>query len=198
MNNKSGILFVITAPSGAGKSTLVEAVLKKCNNPEMLDRVITYTTRDARAHERQGVDYHFVSKKQFQELKEQGFFLESSEVYGNSYGSPKSILEDLKQGKSYIMILDAQGVASLQAQRVKGCYIALTPSSRDIIVERLAKRGSEDQLSLEKRKNLIDHELEALHGLAIDYLITNDSLVESIVRLGAIIEDNLGREIYPK
>lgn len=194
---KPGKLFVITAPSGAGKTTLVQGVLDKINNRAILDRVITYTTRDARAHEINGVDYHFVSVADFLALREKNFFLEVSQVYGAYYGSPRSLLDDIRCGFSYIMVLDAAGVAQLQLQNVTACYIAITVKSIEELSQRLALRNTENDENREFRLHLAEQEQEKLKNLKISHIIVNEDLRSSIDRLYRIIELELSLGSQP-
>src|SRR5574340_379190 len=91
-----GNLFVISAPSGAGKTTLVEALLNI--NPQ-IDLSISYTTREPRPGERDGKDYHFVSREVFARMAQRGEFLESAEVYGNLYGTSQTWI---KIGRAHV------------------------------------------------------------------------------------------------
>jgi len=87
-------LFIVSACSGAGKTTLVNAVIENLRKKQVpIERVITYTTKQPRAGEVDGRDYHFVSVEDFQRKIQEGFFIEYSEAYGNYYGSPKSLFE---------------------------------------------------------------------------------------------------------
>lgn len=193
---KPGKLFIITAPSGAGKTTLVQGVLDKINSRALLDRVITYTTRDARAHEIPGVDYHFVTRDAFLALKAQNFFLEHSEAYGALYGSPRSILDDIRCGFSYIMVLDAHGVAQLQSNNISACYIAITVAHTELS-ERLIKRNAEPIENIRFRLEIALQEQIIVEKLVFSHTIENDNLKTSIDRLHRIIEDELGVSSTP-
>lgn len=103
---KQGKLFIITASSGAGKSSIVTGVLSRLEETSCrLERVITYTTRAPRAGEQIDRDYHFIDEANFFDLQRQEFFLEWSKVYNHYYGSPRSIVDRIAQGFSYIEIL---------------------------------------------------------------------------------------------
>lgn len=102
--SKRGRLFVISGPSGVGKGTLVAQVMKKLPN---LKRAVTYTTRQPRQGEISGKDYYFVTREEFERLKQEGAFLEWAEVYGNFYGSPKREVEEiLSKGHNVLLVLD--------------------------------------------------------------------------------------------
>src|SRR4030067_3873637 len=105
----SGNLFVISAPSGAGKTSLLHALLNI--NPEFALSV-SYTTRDPRPGERDGKDYHFVSRSTFLAMMQRGEFLESAEGYGNLYGTSQSwISHENARGRDILLEIDWQGAA---------------------------------------------------------------------------------------
>ena len=192
---KLGKLFVITAPSGAGKTTLVQGVLERINDRTMLDRVITYTTRDARAHEEPGVDYHFVDQAVFLEMVERGEFLEWSTAYGHYYGSPYSVLDLLQNGLSYIMVVDAAGVHALQVKNISAIYVKITVSSHELLRERLLVRAQISQESkeiIDSRVKLVDQELAALENITFNYVLINEHLKVALDRLEELIRMELG------
>lgn len=192
---KIGTLFVVTAPSGAGKTTLVQAVLDRIGNKAILDRVVTYTTRSMRAHEVSGIDYHFVSESDFLYKIEQGEFLEWSFVYGNYYGSPSSIIDNLQKGLSYIMVLDAAGVRTLQQKQIPALYIKVAAGSLQVLQDRLMSRAQNSLESTEivqNRMQSVEKELGLLEGISFDHVIENIVLIDSISRLEALIRAVFG------
>src|SRR5262249_21347788 len=102
-----GALIVVSAPSGAGKSSLIERVRTRVSG---LQYSVSYTTREARGSEREGVDYHFVSDKEFLIMQERGEFIESARVHGHLYGTRTStIAADMAAGHDVILDIDVQG-----------------------------------------------------------------------------------------
>src|SRR3990167_6495680 len=101
-----GKIFIISAPSGAGKSTLVAATLANLEKEWPIERVVTYTSKNPRNNEVPGQDYHFIKVDEFERRIKQGFFLEWSNAYGTYYGSPRSIVNQVANGYSYIGIID--------------------------------------------------------------------------------------------
>ncbi len=99
----AGTLFVVSACSGAGKTTLVTRAIKELSISYPISRVITYTTKAPRMTEQNGIDYHFLSVEEFEIRAKNGFFLEWSNQYGNYYGSPHSIINDLPKAISVII-----------------------------------------------------------------------------------------------
>ena len=103
-NSLYGNLFIVTAASGAGKTSLVKAILK--NNPN-LELSTSYTTREPRPGEIDGVDYRFINEKTFNEMQQEDVFLETAECHGSLYGtSKKTIFEAIKLGKAIILEID--------------------------------------------------------------------------------------------
>src|ERR1022692_3156212 len=108
----SGELFVISAPSGAGKTSLVHALLNI--NPQ-IHLSVSYTTRSPRPGERDGKDYHFVSRENFLAMAQRGEFMESAEVYGNLYGTSQTwISQEIAQGRDILLEIDWQGAAQVR------------------------------------------------------------------------------------
>src|SRR5215210_3249338 len=111
-----GLLLIISAASGTGKTTLAERLVQILPNLRMSR---SYTSRPARAGERDGVDYNFVSREQFQEMIARGDFLEWADVFGNLYGTSRPDTEKLQaSGQDVVLVIDVQG-----ATQVKRCAI---------------------------------------------------------------------------
>jgi guanylate kinase len=154
-----GKLFIISAPSGAGKTTLVNEAIKTCKTHYNLNRVITFTTRPQRPGDIHGVDYYFISKREFEQKIHENYFLEYSCEYGNYYGSPYHIMNDLMMGKSYCMIVDLVGAQALHQKIDSAVFIWIYPKNIEILKERLVKRQSEDIKEIEHRLKLAQNEL---------------------------------------
>src|SRR4030043_1430651 len=108
---RSGLVFIISAPSGTGKTTLLRGVMERVSD---LEFSVSYTTRPPRANEREGVDYCFVSPALFQEMVERDEFLEWAEVLGNRYGTARSSVENVRQkGIDVLLDIDTQGAKAV-------------------------------------------------------------------------------------
>ena len=183
MSNK-GHLFVISAPSGAGKTTLVKRLLQSCPH---LVLSISWTTRPPRAEECEGVDYHFVSTDEFLKAREAGVFLESEEVHGCYYGTPKQEVESrVREGLGVILDIDTKGALSVK----KACSQAIlfflqTPSTKDLEL-RLRKRGTETEEEIQKRVKNAHQEMSAQKHF--DYVITNDDLERALSELVGFVQ----------
>jgi len=172
------LLILISAPSGGGKTTLCEHLLKA--RPEMT-RAITCTTREPRAGEQDGVDYHFFSAGEFLKRVQAGNFLEHATVYGNSYGILKSeLLMKLREGKDVLLNLDVQGAATLRERaesepELKRALVTvfLTPNSVKVLEQRLRKRNSDPDGAIQKRLAVARQEVAQWKNF--DYLLPSTS-----------------------
>src|SRR5437588_11706 len=159
---RRGILFIVSGPSGVGKDTVLHAYAA---DPAAPTRCVTATTRSPRAGERDGLDYHFLSPEEFARLREAGGFLESAEVYGHWYGTPRAWIEErLNAGQDVIMNIDVQGAASLRALKPDAVTIFLMPPAWEELERRLRARGAASEADLERRlANARDEMAERTH-----------------------------------
>lgn len=179
-----GRLFVISAPSGAGKTTLLSHVMARI--PGLVFSV-SHTTRLPRAGERDGVDYHFVSRDEFQSMIEQGRFLEYAEVHGNLYGtSQAAIRQQLEEGIDVILDIDVQGATILRnSGQMNAASIFIAPPSMAELEKRLRGRGTESEERIRLRMKNARHELKAVGQY--EYLIINEDLADAADMLAAVI-----------
>lgn len=177
-----GRLFVVSGPSGAGKGTVVKGVLRR--RPEIVLSV-SATTRPARPGERNGADYHFIREADFLGMRDRGEFLESAEVYGNFYGTPRGPVEAaLRVGKDVLCELDIQGAQAIKRAEPHAILIFIEPPSLDDLRVRLRGRGTEDQDTLAQRLRAAYDEVK-VKGL-YDHIVINDQVeraVEEVLRI---------------
>ena len=183
-----GKLFVISAPSGCGKTTLCKKLLAEKRG---LVPSRSTTTRPPRPDERDGVDYHFVSKKAFDAMVKRGAFLEHEENFGQLYGTPKKYIEEaLKKGRAALLSIDVKG-----AMKVKKAYpknsvlIFILPPSIKTLEERLRTRKSDGIEEISTRIKLAKKEISRKDRY--DYRVVNDSLERAYARLKKIIAKEL-------
>ncbi|WP_291323546.1 guanylate kinase [Desulfonatronospira sp.] len=178
-----GMLLVISAPSGAGKSTLIRML---CRDFPGFGFSVSYTTREPRKGEVHGKEYFFVSRLQFQDLAEQGFFAEWAEVHGNYYGTPREqIINCIEQGQSIIMDVDVQGARQILDNLRQGVYLFVYPPSLEELRQRLEKRGSDTADVIDRR--LQNAAAEMLQSDFFDYWLVNDDVNTSYVQLKAVV-----------
>jgi guanylate kinase len=124
----SGILFIISAPSGSGKSTLVNELRKYVPGIEFS---VSFTTRPPRGSEQDGREYHFITRSQFEAMIRSGQFLEYADVFGNYYGTAKSVLQDAeKRGHDLLLDIDVQGERQVKNAEPQSVSIFVLPPSR--------------------------------------------------------------------
>lgn len=188
----NGKLFIVSAPSGAGKTSLVDEILTRLPSKYTIDRLITYTSREIRPGEYQGVDFFYVSQKDFEKRVREGFFIEWSKEYEHYYGSPLSVKNELEIGKSKILVIDRNGAKQVLKQISDAVTIWITVSSIDVLRDRLLGRGLNSLDQIEKRIKLANIELkqEEKNGF-YKYHILNDNFSEAADNLEKIFVNTL-------
>ena len=179
------LLIVLSGPSGVGKDAVL-AKMKQSGRP--FHYVITATTRPKRAREKNGVNYHFLSRKEFQQMIDKHQFLEWATVYDNYYGVPKDeITSALSQGVDTIVKVDVQGAATIKKILPQAVFIFLMPPSVGELEKRLKKRHSECSADLALRLVGAEGEIKCLP--IFDYVITShqNKLDEVVSQIDAIV-----------
>ncbi len=168
-----GAILVLSGPSGAGKSTIIENASSKIGDYYFS---ISTTTRKPREGEIDGVNYHFVSREEFEEDIKAGVFLEYATVHGNYYGtSLKPVKEALKRGKLVIFDIDIQGHRLVRAKigdLVTSVFI--TPPTLSELERRLYSRSTDKKSIIEKRIENAKEEIKAI--CEFDFVIINDNI----------------------
>ncbi len=178
-----GRLFVVSAPSGTGKTTVAERLVGRLPDLE-LSR--SYTSRQARAGEQDGVDYHFVARDRFEAMIAAGEFLEWADVFGNLYGTCGPETERLlSAGRDVVLVIDVQG-----AQQVRECGLAFVsifvlPPSFTVLEQRLRGRSKDSDAVIQRRLDVASSEVSGYHDY--DYVIVNDELDVAVDALRAIV-----------
>ncbi|WP_366645632.1 guanylate kinase [Amphritea sp.] len=168
--NDIGTLYVISAPSGAGKTSLVKALL---DNDEQVCVSVSHTTRDMRPGEVDGKDYNFVPMDQFNNMIEQGQFLEFAEVFTNKYGTSRPWVEEqLEQGMDVILEIDWQGAQQVRQQMPDCISLFILPPSTEELRKRLTGRGTDSDEVINHRMS--ESMSEMSHYPEFQYLVFND------------------------
>jgi guanylate kinase len=191
-----GFLLVVSGPSGVGKGTLVERLLAA--RPECA-LSISATTRPRRPHETDGVQYHFVTREEFERRRAAGQFLEWAEVHGHLYGTPGAFVEErLRLRRVVVLEVDVQGGASVRRAHGNAVSVFIYPPTVEVLRERLAKRGTDAPEVIERRLQNAAGELAQLSEY--DYAVLNDDLERAAARLTAIVDverSRVGRMTRP-
>ena len=185
-NNNIGRLFIVTAPSGAGKTSLVKALLKLCPQIQIS---ISHTTRYPREDEKDGVDYFFVNNEIFENLKNNGEFLENAECHGAKYGTAKTPVDStLKSGKDIILEIDYQGALIVKNIFKEAISIFIIPPSMEILKQRLVARGQNSIVEINGRLTAAKEEIRHLEKF--DYVIINENFDKALDNLKSIYDNS--------
>jgi len=179
-----GTLFIISAPSGAGKTSLVAELLNRLDNIQVS---VSHTTRASRRGEQNGINYHFVSRQQFESMVAEQKFVEYAEVFDNYYGTSEEWVNSaLNRGIDVILEIDWQGAEQVREKFPRSKSIFILPPSKQALLERLNGRGQDESAVIEKRVAAATEEMS--HYKDADYLVINDQFEIACHQLQAIVE----------
>lgn len=182
--SKRGHLYVIAAPSGAGKTSLLHALMRRRPG---ISFSVSCTTRKPRGHEQDGRDYHFIERAEFERLVGAGEFIEHANVFGNLYGTRRSVVEAaLAEGRDLILEIDWQGARQVRERLPGAVLIFILPPSRAELEDRLRKRATESEDVIARR--LEESVLEMSHWRDFDYVVVNRDFDRALAELEAIFE----------
>ena len=176
-------VFIISAPSGSGKSTLVNVIRRTLPN---LEFSISYTTREPRGAEKNGCEYFFITREQFEEMIRDDEFLERANVFGNYYGTAKRFLNKAAaDGKDLLLDIDVQGAQQIKAKLPEAVSVFILPPNRAELERRLRERSQDSEEVIQKRLKAAGREIE--NYWKYDYILVNDRLEDSVDTLNAIL-----------
>ena len=181
---KRGRLYVIAAPSGAGKTSLLHALMK--TRPGV-GFSVSCTTRKPRPGELDGKDYHFIDRAGFERLQAAGEFIEHANVFGNLYGTRRSVVESaLAEGRDLILEIDWQGARQVRQHLPEAVQVFILPPSRAALETRLRKRGSDSEEAIARRLEESVHEMS--HWRDFDYVVVNRDFDAALADLEAVLD----------
>jgi guanylate kinase len=182
-SSRRGLLFIVSAPSGTGKTTLVERLVQVLPNLRMSR---SYTSRMARPGERDAVDYNFISRDAFEQRIRDRDFLEWADVFGNYYGTAASDVERIVAGgQDVVLVIDVQGARQVKARGLDHTAIFVMPPSFQVLEQRLRGRSKDSEEQMQRR--LDTARSEASSYVDYDYVVVNDELEATVIRLQEII-----------
>jgi guanylate kinase len=180
-------VFVITGPSGVGKGTLIRGLMERLRRLELS---VSATTRPPRPGERDGVDYHFLSREEFDRRVAEGAFVEHADYAGRSYGTLRSELDDrVRAGRPVVLEIEVQGARQVRAALPEAVQVFIAPPSPAALRTRLIGRGTDDAQEVERRLRVAEEELAAQPEFA--HVVVNDRLDDALEQLTAIISGEL-------
>lgn len=182
---RTGRIFVVSAPSGAGKSTILNRIIQELPG---LCFSVSHTTRQPRNGEQHGREYYFVSRHEFESIRDRGAgFLEWAEVHGNLYGTSRAAVAALLQtGGDILLDIDVQGASQLRRQKdLPVSFIFIAPPSFTVLRRRLVGRGSDLPETVEMRLANAQKELACMD--AYEYVVVNDDLEQAVAMCRGIV-----------
>ena len=182
------LMLVLSSPSGAGKTTLSKKIQQSDNSFEIS---VSHTTRNPRANEVDGVDYHFVTKNEFKNLLKQGLFYEHAEIFGNFYGTSKSSINKITDNNHNVLFdIDWQGSQQLSKfNELNLVKVFILPPSKEELEKRLIARNQDDQEAIKRR--MLAYSKDIAHKKDYDYVLINDNVENCFNELKKIVSKHL-------
>lgn len=177
MIKRDGMLVVISGPSGVGKGTICKELFKR--NLKDIELSVSATTRKPRAGEIEGINYYYKEEYEFNDMIENGEFLEYANVYGSYYGTPKNYVElNLRKGINVILEIDIQGAMQIKTNFKEAAFIFIMPPSYCELRKRIIGRATDSADMINKRLKAAFKEIKEV--VNYDYIIINDK-VDNVV-----------------
>jgi guanylate kinase len=181
---KRRLLIVISGPSGVGKDTLIKSLLEHDRN---LRYSVSCTTRSPRPGEVDGVDYSFVTRERFQQMIDEGAFLEHATYNGNLYGTLTERVErERDAGHDVVLKIEVNGAEQVRAKAPLAVFIFVAPPSVDELVRRQVKRNTESTQDMTARREIATREMD--YASRYDHVVVNDELEHAVAEILAIIK----------
>jgi guanylate kinase len=184
MKGEKGLLIVLSGPSGVGKGTVRKAVFSQ---PDIrFEYSISATSRSMRPGEREGIDYFFKSREQFEKMIQDEELLEYTEYVGNYYGTPvEYVKQTLEEGKDVFLEIEVEGAKQIRDKFPDGLFIFLIPPSLSELQNRIRIRGTESDELISSRMQVAVEELKMMN--LYDYVVENDKVEHAVEKIKAIV-----------
>lgn len=180
---RSGVPIVVSAPSGGGKTSLCRRVIADLGQAVFS---VSHTTRPRRGTEREGVDYHYVEDKRFDELIAENAFLEHANVHGKRYGTTREhVIEKLTAGTDVFFDVDVQGGRQISERLPGTALVFILPPNMRVLEQRLRQRATDVDDQIAKRLAAVQSEIDSAHFYS--YWIVNDDFEHAVRELSAIV-----------
>lgn len=180
----NGLLIVVSGPSGAGKDTICNKVIEDSDNIWLS---VSMTSRNPRGNEKEGKNYFFVTKEEFEQKIKDGKLLEYTNYNGNYYGTPKDKLEDyLNRGIDVILVLDINGAINIKKLVPSALFIFIMPPDMETLKKRLIARKTESKEKVIERFTEAYNEINSYNKY--NYVVVNDKIENAVSKVKAIIQ----------
>lgn len=183
MFEQKGILFVLSGPAGVGKGTVRQKLFEQETD---LKYSVSATTRKKRPGEKEGVDYFYKTKEEFEEMIERNELLEYAKYVDNYYGTPKQyVLDELAKGNDVFLEIEVQGALQVKKNFPEGVFIFLTPPSLKELKNRIVNRGTETEDVIMQRLKEAKNEIKMMENY--DYVVVNDEVSKAVEKVKSIV-----------
>lgn len=183
MSDGTKKLFIISGSSGVGKGTIIRSLLARRSDMKLS---ISYTTRQPRPNEVEGVNYFYITRDEFMQAVENDEFLEWAEFSGNCYGTNKSYVQKRLANNEHVLLeIDTQGALQIKKKMPEAVLIFIAPPSYEELVARLRGRHTESEEAIQKRLNFVETEKE--NSKYYDYIVINDEVERAVEEIDKII-----------
>lgn len=180
--NETGRLIIVSGPSGSGKTTLCKRLMKDAR----VKRSVSFTTREPREGEQDGVDYHFIEKRRFEELIREDKLIEYAEYCGSYYGTPLApVKEAMRKGEFFILAIDVKGALQVMEKISGTTSIFIMAPDKGVLRQRLEGRVTDSEMEISKRFEQAEDELK--HRDRYDYCVVNDELEVAVNEIKNIL-----------
>jgi len=180
---QKGILFVLSGPAGVGKGTVRQKLFEQETD---LKYSVSATTRKKRPGEKEGVDYFYKTKEEFEEMIERNELLEYAKYVDNYYGTPKQyVLDELAKGNDVFLEIEVQGALQVKKNFPEGVFIFLTPPSLKELKNRIVNRGTETEDVIMQRLKEAKNEIKMMENY--DYVVVNDEVSKAVEKVKSIV-----------